>query len=446
MAKKYNKTTFVLGAVIVALLALGLYFGGVFSIAVGVQSTSIYGDATTPSEALARCEQLRTQAQSKGQTCDPCGLACPSGSRTGTHTFSDGKTITFDPALCSTQYTALGNLLEAKSFCHDTIRLCEKQVGSGTVTSTQNVQNGRVLTITYNYNLVNCATGAIVSSSPETTTAYQLECNTGYYVDGTRTSTNRNSLGTCKLIPQETAVSEKKATLRSVTISDPATSGKSLRISGVADITGADGNYYLHAVLNQPPSNTFAIITGFGASDLCGNNPLAATIISSAKKDDQVVFSFDIVAPAISSGSSVSSGYTVFVYDRCGGSVLAKYDGQYKIQPAPQPTTTPINVPVGEELPYTDAAEITAVQAEAQGKACVFGDKAEIQGCVVAQCNSDGFMEALDPIICGGVPVASPSTTLDENGAVVVQDGLGNQLGSLWERFVSFIRRVFRIG
>lgn len=446
MAKKSNRTNILLGVGIISLLLLAAYFGGLFSIAVRV-GPSNQGGYATPDQALAQCEKERIYYQGQGQTCDPCGLACPSSAQDGTYDWnSDGVTdVTFSPSKCSSQYTALGNLLEAKSFCHDTIRLCEKQEGTGSITGVTQVKNGKINTVSYSYYLTNCDTGKYVGTSPLKTTVYQLVCDNGFMVDGARTSSQQSNLGSCVIIPQEgtTGPVTKGATLKNIVISSPAESGKSLRITGVADITGLEGNYYVHGVLDPAPTGTFSVVSGFGFQDECGDNPLAATLIKSVKQGDQLVFALDIVAPAVTGSSNIQSGYTVTVFDRCGGTKLATAKGTYELKPKPVPTTTPITIPVLTPPPVEDVQEIIDEQEQVQGTSCVVGEEAIIQECVVARCNSNGLMDAIDPIVCNGVEYASPATTTEDGSAVSLDQVESSK--SIWQTFIDWLKKVFRI-
>lgn len=447
MAKKNHTTAYLLVGII-GLLLVAAYFGGLFSIAVGVGS-STESKYATPDQALAKCEQERIYYQGQGQTCDPCGLACPSSALDGSYTYttySTGQTTTvnFDPSKCSSQYTASGNLLEAKSFCHDTIRLCQKQEGTGTIEGVTQVKNGKINTVTYSYYLTNCDTGKYYGTSTLTSTIYQLECTQGFIVDGTRQSSTKTSLGVC-IQPEDPAIIgpiAKAATIKSTSISSPAESGKSLRISGVVDVTGLEGNYYIHGELTQP-TQTFSVITGFGFQDECGNDPLAATVIKTAKTGDQIIFSLDIVAPSVSGTTNVQGDYKVTVLSTCGGSKLATKSGQYSIIPTPVPVTTPISVPVIAEPPYTDPQTIIDEQTSVEGTTCLAGETASVQNCVVAKCTDAGVMDAIDPIICNGTEYPSPSTTIDDNGGVIDNSV---QSTSLWSRFIEWLKNFFRIG
>lgn len=445
MAKHRSSNTqrnIIIGLVVLAIAVLIALPVGLFSIA---QNVGGYGGHDTIDQAFAACEQARENFRQQGRNCDPCGLACPSSALDGSYTHGGtGFTTEFDPNLCSSQYSATGNLLDVKSFCHNTIRLCEEQVRDGDITATYNVQNGVVQEITYEARLVYCDTGVPLSGSVEVTKQWRLICNSGYVIDGKRTSSSsRFDVGVCVTpVQQEETAQEMEANLRQVTISDPATAGKSVRITGVADITGVAGTYYVHAHLDPDVQNTFSVISGFGARDECGNNPNAATVIRTANTGDQLVFTLDIVAPQIGEGaSSARSAYRVEVLTGCGGRVLARSSGSFTILPDEWQTDIPISFPVQDE--YDIDMDATRDQlGQVVGTACSDGEQAfNPEGCAIAECVG-GNMALLDPMICpGGVELPNPGERIGDTG--INRGGGGGIADSFVGRFWCWIKTLF---
>lgn len=209
--KKQNILFIVLIAIIIFATLLS---NGLLSITKTV-SQSTY-DFNTINEAKASCEATK-QSLSGSQDCGPCLVMCPKA-----YTTVSGSQYTVKYPTDNTRYSGTyfgvscdfvgstyvklgatpyftetsGGLLEVKSFCKDTVKVCEKQYGSSTLLSVVNINGGMQYNYVQTIENRDCTTNKLIDLEPAKK-YYEIKCNSGYYLDGKSFTDSIYSLGKC---------------------------------------------------------------------------------------------------------------------------------------------------------------------------------------------------------------------------------------------------------
>jgi hypothetical protein len=363
--KKNDLRTYAWVIVIVGLLAVLAVFSGLFSIAEIVDTSGTYKSV---SSAMSGCEADRVSiASSAGLTCDACKIVCPTPTGCKQVTSYSGNTFNFDYTATGgiykgvftgvqcdyigssnpSGYNADGCLLQVKSYCHDTIRLCERQVGTGSVQSTQQVTGGKIDYIKYSSETYDCASGKTVSASSPTY-KYQITCSAGYTLSGTKISAYSTNLGKCV----------KESTILPINFGGTFSDNVQLQNAQVdvnteADIIGSftatqAGKYYIYAEIDKTSAVPLSIAVS-GQQDLCGNNPLVAGTFADLQTGETATFTLSIQAP------SDGGTYKVNVKSRGGGCAGSDVNSvktlSLKVVPKVLPPVVeqPIAVPIVEQ-------------------------------------------------------------------------------------------------
>lgn len=345
---------------------------------------------TTWEKALSSCESQRSAYAKEGQVCEPCQTTCPSSATklsSGLYTVNYGSdSVIYSGVFNNVKCDELsGGLLQVKSYCNDNIRLCQKQVGSGTVTSTTQVSNGKIQKISYQYQFVDCTTGKIYASTDAQMQAadavsYQLVCNSGYTIDGMRTSSSPNNLGKCVSSKVDPTVDPLAGTFTQTQFPNE-TKTSTDAVVRVAFTAQQAGQYYIYGKFNSK-ATAFSIATA--VSDLCGNDPSIAGVFVTLAKDETKIVQLEIPTPS----SSGKYGVKVAARQGCDGADMDSKSSEVSVLQSQIYTTQPVVAIVTNDSEaqqkvseYQD--EIDALLSKSS---CSSTDDLTVDGCAVAKC------------------------------------------------------------
>lgn len=392
MARKKKKNKMSNTLLIVSLICF-LIVGGLATQAnsIAVQVDERWNQPTVDA-AFSVCNDERADALANGADCEPCRLSCPSSvelESNGLYSFvyNDGSIYegSWSDLSCDEIGVSPGNLLQVKSFCNDRIRVCTRQIGSGTVASTEPVANGDIRKVALTTDLYNCATG---QSLGDTTNSYRYElvCDTGYTANGVRISETKSLLGSCEPTdPQareEAGYTPLAGKFGEINFDDRASISEEVTIRGTV-LPQVAGKYYVYGIILDGQS--FSVVKGFSAQDICKNNPRAAGVFIDLKEGDTGLFELSIPAP------DEPGTYTTYVgmSETCEGSDIDNDKAELRVLADEQLaeeviqtylTDNPEAAAQYEEEVSTRLDEILALDT------CDATTDLTMDGCPVAQC------------------------------------------------------------
>lgn len=336
---------------VVGLLIIISLFSGFFSIAQIINEKPGSSYASSVSEAFSRCNSDRADFAADGQVCDPCALTCASnavsnGDGTYSWSYSSSSSIyegSWDDLECDFVgsskvssfdtdypdfYRAGGNILEVKSYCYDTIRVCNKPIGTPSLLTVTPVPGGEVRKYEYTYGFGPCDGSDTVTGSTSTEIKYRLVCDSDYYVDGDDFDSDLSDLGRCVAeqsgVPAEDEDFDVRAgVLSDLVIADEVVVGDQVSVRGKFVAEG-DGVYLIGVETDDAPQGGVAlsVVTGSATFDQCSNDLQSASNFFNLRAGDELVFSMIIQAP------DVAGVYDVNVFATQGCSMVEVYDSQ----------------------------------------------------------------------------------------------------------------------
>lgn len=397
-------------------LIVGLgFFTNAFSIASIVNEQ---GSNPSVSSAFSDCRVSRGELINKGLDCEQCALVASSGKverqANGLYTFDYGGATRYSgewsdlrvdyiggvkTSISSHETTNAGfyktTLLEVKSFCQDSIRVCQVQDGEATIIETYPSANQEIqkLSVAYGYN--DCTTDEIQS-----VTAYEIfykvVCvDSDFYVDGLKISENINELGQC--VRAGESIREGQAgSFKSVSVDDEVKVNSQVHATGVF-VAETGGSYLISASLRDESLTPLSVVTGFSASDPCGRGVDSASKYFTLEAGDSAVFDLVFQSP------NEAGDYEVIIeaVDNC--QALNTFDYQLRdmrVLADDAFKEVVINKVITEEPDFYEEY-VKGLREGLEGVAsegCEDGD-VEVEGCVVARC-VDGELFSLDEIVC----------------------------------------------
>lgn len=348
------------------------------------------GTFKTWESALDSCNSQRILNAKSGQECEPCETTCPSDSKkqsNGLYNIEYGTSSaiykgSFSNVKCD---EISGGLLKVTSYCNDNIRLCQKQSGSGTVTATESISNGKIQTISYSYNLVDCNTGALYATTEAqkkamNAVAYQLSCNNGYTVDGKRTAQQKSELGSCVSTKTDVSSTPLSGSFSQVSFDSRASTQEDV-INKVIFTANEAGKYYVYSKVSTS-SQALAIVTG--TQDQCGDDMQTSGVFVTMTKDESKVIVLEVAAPKEAGTYNVKVG----VRQGCNGADYDTQSASVVIYSPKELKAQVISQAVGDNSEQVDDYN-EAVQdryEQIKNLESCDGEDLTVDGCAVAEC------------------------------------------------------------
>jgi len=338
--------------VVGVLLVLSL-FSGLFSIDEIINDRSGSSYYSTVNQAFSACNADRADVARSGGECDDCALACPLGTPLsgGSYDFSypssssiyEGSWTNLDCDYVGRTsvsdhdtdypdyYRANGNILSVRSYCHDSIRVCNKPVGSPSLIDINDVPNGVVKKYRYTYGFGPCDGSDTVTGSTSTVIKYRLVCDSNFYVDGDDFDEDLSDLGSCSSIDSgssnndaddDSSTVSRGGVISDVRIGEEYVIGEQISVRGKFEASG-DGIYLIGVNMDDEPSAVaLSVVTGSATFDQCSNDLGAASNFFNLNDGDLLVFSMVIQSPDVAGDYDVN----VFAQEGCSGNSVYDSD------------------------------------------------------------------------------------------------------------------------
>jgi len=428
-----NKTMLFVALAIVV-IASGYFVSTEFSIAkdVGFDSTD-YRSAID--DAFDSCNTARASLLSEGTSCEACALSCSS---VGSTKQSDGS-YTVDLSKLSTTYTGfytnvdcdylsgssvsshqssnpsyykpVGAPLSVKSYCFDTIRVCEIQVGNAEVVSEEDIDHGIIQRVRYAYAYADCDSDEIIEPKGYTY-KYRLVCDSNAYASGDKLDSDKSDLGSCFLTSSpDPDASSLSASVTSLNVASSAIIDSELNVRGVVEAQSS-GTYFVVAQIidSSAAVGSFSVGTSFTASNPCSNSLQTAGIFINMNAGDQEVVDISLRTPSVAGGHKVA----FIVTDSCSNIITYDYEiKDLELQSKEDFVDDSIDVIITEEPDfYEDYVEdlLDGFNDEldrVDEEGCSDEDLI-VDGCPIAYCDVDGNVVLNDVIECDDGTTVDP--------------------------------------
>lgn len=428
MVALVRKTGFLIIAVFLLLFVVVSFASGLFSVAKVVNEL---GDLSSVESAFLDCNRDRATFLSDGLDCEPCALVASSGKTVlqddGLYSFSynpDSRIYRGDFVDLSVDYIGgvrtpvsvhvsdnpgfySSSLLEVKSFCHDSIRVCTVQGDVATVEDVILVVGGEIRKLRVPYGFNDCTSDKI-QSIEGFDVWYQVVCDDGFYVFGDKIDKNIALIGECRPI-EEPSGDLLGGSLVSVVVSDIVETNSEVKVRGSFEVE-ASGTYLVSASRESEAfSQGLSVVTGFSASDPCGRGLDSAGKFVQAVAGDVIVFDLSLQAP----NTPGIYTYIVEVVDSCEG--FNSFDsGLFSVEVVRSETLKELvieNVVTSEPDFYDEFVKGLVAATEetvsigdnvcvVDGSAVFVGEDIFVEGCSIATCGDGPAIVYNDEVVC----------------------------------------------